>query len=185
MRVLITGASGSGTTTLGRALAAETGLRFFDADDYFWIPSDPPFQHKRDPQTRLRNLLRDLGESSAVIAGSVMNWGAELEDSLSLIIFLTVSAEIRVARLRDRELKLLGRIDAEFLAWAAQYDEGKLEGRSRQRHEHWLTRRRCPVLRVDGDTSTPDRLAKVREYVNSLVETLPVSPPPERSTARS
>jgi adenylate kinase family enzyme len=43
MRVLITGASGSGTTTLGRALAARLGFAFLDADDYYWLPSDLPF----------------------------------------------------------------------------------------------------------------------------------------------
>ncbi|MFL6605024.1 MAG: hypothetical protein ACJ8R9_27330 [Steroidobacteraceae bacterium] len=46
MRILITGASGSGTTTFGRALATEMDWAFFDADDYYWMPSDPPF---RDP----------------------------------------------------------------------------------------------------------------------------------------
>jgi adenylate kinase family enzyme len=36
VRVHIFGASGSGTTTLGRTLAERLGVRFFDGDDYFW-----------------------------------------------------------------------------------------------------------------------------------------------------
>jgi adenylate kinase family enzyme len=161
VRILITGASGSGTTTLGRALATEMDSAFFDADDYYWIPTDPPFRDKRDQASRLQNLLRDLTQSPAVIAGSIMNWGAELEESLSLVVFLTVPAEIRVARLSERELSRFGRVDPAFLAWAAQYDEGRLDGRSLQRHERWLAQRRCLVLRIDGDTSTQDRLARV------------------------
>ena len=41
-RIHILGASGSGTTTLGRALAERLQCPHFDADDYFWVPTDPP-----------------------------------------------------------------------------------------------------------------------------------------------
>ena len=68
-----------------------------------------------------------------------------------------------MTRLRERELIRFGRAAHEsFLAWAAQYEDGKLEGRSLQRHERWLAQRRCPVLRIDGDTSIEDRVARVR-----------------------
>src|SRR5438128_874343 len=42
-RLHILGASGSGTTTLGRALAEGLQCPHFDTDDYFWLPTDPPF----------------------------------------------------------------------------------------------------------------------------------------------
>ena len=51
-RVHILGASGSGTTTLAQALAARLGCPHHDVDDYFWLPSDPPFQHIRDVEPR-------------------------------------------------------------------------------------------------------------------------------------
>jgi hypothetical protein len=45
---------------------------------------------------------------------SVVDWGRELEDSFSLIVFLTVPADIRVARLRVRERRCpVMRIDGE------------------------------------------------------------------------
>src|SRR5205807_2852462 len=82
MRILITGASGSGTTTIGRALANELGFAFFDADDYYWTPSNPPFQHKRERGLRLSLLLADLDKAgSAVLSGSVVRWGIEIEES--------------------------------------------------------------------------------------------------------
>ena len=170
LRVLITGASGAGTTTLGLALAQELECPFFDADDYYWLADDPPFQRKQDPVVRLNHLLRDLQSTSqAVLAGSILHWGAELEDSLSLVIFLSVPAEIRVARLRARETQRFGRVDPNFLAWAGQYDEGRLTGRSLARHELWLSQRRCPILRIDGDTSLDYRLLRAREAVSKLV----------------
>jgi adenylate kinase family enzyme len=162
MRILITGASGSGTTTLGQALAARLGCAFFDSDDFYWVPTIPPFQRKQDPAVRAVRLLEAMQiVSAAVLAGSILNWGAELEDSFSLIVFLTVPAEVRVARLREREIRRFGRADQAFLTWAAQYDEGTQEGRSLSKHEAWLAMRRCPVLRIDGDTSTHHRLAQV------------------------
>ena len=164
MRVLITGASGSGTTTLGRALAERLGVPFFDADDYYWLPTNPPFKAKRDHASRLDLFLGDLRKAeSAVVAGSVMNWGTELEDGFSLVVFLTLNAEIRLARLRVRELAVLGRMDPEFIEWAGQYEEGRLPGRSLARHEQWLGERSCPVLRLDGDLSVAERLARTTE----------------------
>jgi hypothetical protein len=96
-----------------------------------------------------------------------MNWGAELENSFSLVVFLTLNAEIRVARLRVRELAMLGQIDPEFLEWAGQYEEGRLPGRSRRRHEQWLSERSCPVLRLDGDLSVDERLTRVVQALSN------------------
>jgi adenylate kinase family enzyme len=169
-RVLITGASGSGTTTFGRALALHWGCSFYDTDDYYWLPTDPPFRRKQDRATRAARLLQALRDApTTVLAGSILNWGLELEDSLSLIVFLTVPAQIRVARLREREMQRFGRADPAFLAWATQYDEGTVEGRSLSRHEAWLTKRSCPVLRIDGDTSPECRLARVLGVLNPVL----------------
>jgi len=63
MRVLVTGASGSGTTTLGRALSRELEASFFDVDDYFWVPTEPPYQQQRDSSARLSLLLADLAKA--------------------------------------------------------------------------------------------------------------------------
>jgi hypothetical protein len=41
MRLHIFGASGSGVTTTGQALAARMNLPYFDSDDYYHIMSDP------------------------------------------------------------------------------------------------------------------------------------------------
>ena len=167
MRVLVTDASGSGTTTLGRALSVRMGAFFFDADDYFWLPTEVPYQEKRDEAERLRLILADLRKaSSAIVAGSIVEWGAELEDGFSLIVFLTLAAEVRVARLRVRELAELGRIDSDFLEWAAQYEEGRRAGRSRPRHEKWLAERTCAVLRLDGDLTVEERVARVVEALS-------------------
>src|SRR5829696_7380488 len=70
-RVHITGASGSGTTTLGHALAARFGWRHLDTDDHFWLPTDPPFQQQRPVPERLALLCAALAGSGWVLSGAV------------------------------------------------------------------------------------------------------------------
>ena len=122
MRILITGASGSGTTTLGRTLAESLNLPFFDVDDYYWAPTNPPFQQKRSAQERRSLLVEDLTmtQDGAVLSGSVVDWGAEIEDSFALIVFLIVAAEIRIPRLINRETERLGAPQKERLDLIAE-----------------------------------------------------------------
>ncbi|RYY71707.1 MAG: hypothetical protein EOO24_48695 [Comamonadaceae bacterium] len=162
MRMLIVGASGSGTTTLGAALADRLGWAHLDTDDYFWLPTEPPFQQKRDPDERLTLLLRALAAApDAVVSGSLMGWGDAVEDGFDLIVFLYVPPALRIQRLHRRELQRYGKADPAFLQWAAAYDAGPPLGRSLARHRAWLSLRRCPVLEIAGDTSVAERVARV------------------------
>jgi uridine kinase len=161
MKVLITGASGSGTTTLGRALAAEIGAAFCDADELFWLATEPPFVEKRDRDERATLLAGSLRAARVVVAGSIMGWGRELEDAFELVVFLRLDTAIRIARLRERELERRGRVDPAFLAWAEQYDVGPPTGRSLEKQEAWLATLRCPVLRLEGDLTVEARLGKI------------------------
>jgi adenylate kinase family enzyme len=128
--VHITGASGTGTTTLGRALADALSIPHHDTDDYFWLPTTPSFQQKCEPADRLR-LVREVFAQRAewVLSGSLTGWGDPLVPLFNLVVFLIVPAELRVRRLRERETRRFG-ADAlplgawrhgqteEFIAWA-------------------------------------------------------------------
>lgn len=159
MRILVIGASGSGTTTLGKAFSSENGWGFLDADDYYWLPTVPPFQEKRNHERRLEMILNDLDRhEDAVVSGSVMNWGLELEDSFDLIVFLYLDSDIRVKRLKYREEKRFGRADPEFLQWASEYDSSPAEGRSLTKHNDWLSERFCKIIRIEGNLSVNERI---------------------------
>lgn len=162
MYILITGAAGSGTSTLAAAYADATQSKALETDDYFWRRTDPPYQEKYKEDERRAALLRDLRASpDAVVAGALIDWGAELEDAFDLIVFLYLPTELRLARLKLREERRFGKADPEFLAWAAQYDEGTAEGRSLARHRHWLMSRKCPVYYLEGDYSVEERLRRL------------------------
>jgi adenylate kinase family enzyme len=160
-RTHIMGASGCGVTTLGRALADARSVPHHDSDDYYWLPTDPPYRHKREIAERLRLMhAMFLPRPSWVLSGSLESWGNPLIGWLDLVVFLRVPTEIRLARLRDREGRRIGKPVGpddprhseaeEFIEWASHYDDGTREGRSLPRHEAWLKSLPCPVLRLDG-----------------------------------
>jgi len=60
IRIHITGASGSGTTTLGIALAKKYGIKHFDTDYFYWEKTTVPFAKKRDRGEAAKLLKKTL-----------------------------------------------------------------------------------------------------------------------------
>ena len=172
-RVHFVGASGSGTTTLAAALAARLGCPHLDTDAYFWLPSDPPFQHIREVAPRTAMLRADLEKPGGwTLSGSLCGWGDAFIPLFDLVVFLYIPHDLRMTRLRVREVERYGaetigpggamhKGSTEFLAWAAGYDEGGLEIRSLRVHNEWLTTLPGPVLRLERVASVEDNLAAV------------------------
>jgi adenylate kinase family enzyme len=182
-RIHITGASGSGVTTIGRALANALALPHHDADDYFWAPTIPPYTVKRPVENRLR-LMREvfLPRADWVLSGSIDGWGSEINDPIDLVVFVfdlvvfvSTPTNIRLARLREREARHFGaeavaeggwrHAEAEkFIEWASHYEDATREGRSRPRHEAWLSSLSCPVVRVDGSRTLEEIVGDVVRF---------------------
>ncbi|MDR5858603.1 AAA family ATPase [Halomonas eurihalina] len=160
MRILVTGAAGSGTSTLGKLLATRLGAVFQEADDIYWLDTTPPFQQKRSKEKRREMLSKIIrGTNVLVVAGSVMSWGTDIEDAFDAIVFLTAPVRTRLERIKRRDIQQFGAVDPAFLEWAAQYDDGGMGGRSLARHNAWLAERSCPVLAIES-TQEPDMLAQ-------------------------
>jgi adenylate kinase family enzyme len=95
-RIHILGASGSGTTTLGQALAARIQRSHFDTDDYFWLPTDPPCTAQRDTTVRQQLLMDDLTAHNAwVLSGSLCGWGDVAIPLFELVVFLWLPPDMR------------------------------------------------------------------------------------------
>ena len=156
-RLHITGASGSGTTTLARAVADAWAVPHADADDYFWSPTDPPYVAKRPEVDRLPLMEQVfLPREAWVLSGSMLSWGDSVVKRCDAVVFLTLDPTERMRRIEAREhvRRQEGPVDqealADFLTWARGYDDPLFEGRSRVRHEEWLAALACPILRLDG-----------------------------------
>jgi adenylate kinase family enzyme len=178
-RIHVTGASGSGVTTLGRALADALALPHHDTDDYFWQPTTPPYRTQRAAADRLR-LMREifLPRADWVLSGGLDGWGDAIIPEFDLVVFLTTPHDVRMRRLRAREAAHFG-ADAvapggwrheetcSFIEWASHYEDGSREGRSLARHEAWLATLPCPVLRLDGSRPLAELVAAVRAAIDS------------------
>ncbi|MEM0949456.1 MAG: AAA family ATPase [Pseudomonadota bacterium] len=183
LRIHITGASGSGTSTLARALASRLESQAFDTDDFYWRPTEPAFQEKRPIAERL-DLMGQmfLPRSDWVLSGSLHTWGGPIMARVTHVVFLTVAPGVRLARLRVRERRRYGaRIAAGgdleahyrgFLDWAMSYDDPGTAGRSRAEHEAWLDTLKQPIIRLDAD-APPSALAQA--VTDALDEAAPAA----------
>ena len=176
-RIHILGASGSGTTTLGRALSQAMGCAHFDTDDFFWYATDPPYQHQRPVPERQKLLSESLnGTASWVLSGAMCGWGDFAIPMYDLVVFMSLPAELRLERLAKRELEDVGPgihdpsspLHAgyvEFMEWAAGYESRGPEIRSKAQHEQWLPALPCPVLRLEGPAEVDENLTAVMEAI--------------------
>lgn len=173
-RIHILGASGSGTSTLGAAVAQRLGVRHADSDSLYWLPTDPPFTTPR-PSAQRQSLLRRLlpAGSDWVFSGAATKWAAPLEPYFDLVVFLRLDPAVRMTRLRQREQERYGArilpggdmaaINGAFIAWAEDYDTAGLARRGLATHEAWLADQQAPVLRLDSLRPVSDLVTAVMD----------------------
>jgi hypothetical protein len=134
------------------------------------LPTDPPFTAKRETTLRQKLLMDDLtAHTSWLVSGSLCGWGDVAIPLFELVVFLWLPADIRIERLRQRERERYGeRImpggdryeqSQAFLDWAASYDDGGLDIRSRQLHEQWLSTLPSPIVCMEGEYAIEEQLA--------------------------
>ncbi|MEK3904022.1 AAA family ATPase [Paenibacillus sp. FSL R7-0179] len=173
-RIHIMGASGAGTSTLGKALAARLPYVQLDSDDYFW---EQKYSRPSDVTERLSRLRADMAQHEPwILSGAVCGWGDSLRDTFDLVIFLWIPEQVRLDRLRAREYERYGDEGLpggdkyedvqEFMAWAAQYDTAGPEVRSRTLHEDWMAGINGDLLRLEGDFTVEERVEAVLQYIS-------------------
>lgn len=172
----IYGASGSGTSTLGQYIGEKMGYYWMDTDDYFWLPTNPPYTRKRKVSERIMMMRRDcLNSENVVISGSLVDWGDELIPLFTLAIRMETETDIRMKRIKKREeVKYGSRIQVggdmyenhrKFMEWAAAYDMGGLEMRSKIKHDEWQKLLSCRQVTLDGSRTLEENFEIVRRYL--------------------
>ena len=176
-RIHIFGASGTGTTTLGKSLAQRFNIPHLDADDYFWEDTEIPFTRHREITQRIDLLKTDLEKHREwVLSGSLCGWGDFAIPMFTFAIFLWIPQELRLSRLRERELERFGQEalapggwfhenHTGFMEWAAQYDTAGMEMRSRALHEEWMKNLSCRLVRFEQPLSVDIMATQVAEYL--------------------
>lgn len=178
MKIHIFGASGSGVTTTGNALAEKLAYRYFDSDDYFWEKSDVPFTVRRNHEERNSKIKTDLENSQNwILGGSIFRWGENVFPDFDLVVYLWIPPQIRMERLKKREFERYGNVIytdpdrikqfEDFMEWAADYDNNTgIANRNFQAHKNWLNSIDFPVLKISGDLTLQQRIDLIIENIN-------------------
>ncbi|UCD10095.1 MAG: AAA family ATPase [Dehalococcoidales bacterium] len=176
-RIHIFGAAGTGTTTLGKSLAKRLNIPHLDTDNYYWLQTEIPYTEKREIAQRIDLLKADLDKHPEwVLSGSLCGWGDFTIPMFSLVVFLWIPEELRMSRLKEREI---GRFGQEalapggwfhenhtgFMEWAAQYDTGGTEMRSRTLHEEWMQTLPCRLVRFEQPLNVDIMTAQIKVYL--------------------
>jgi hypothetical protein len=176
VHIHVTGASGPGTTSLGRVLAKEIGISHLDTDDFFWLRTDPLFTTPRDREERI-DLLRKraLPHQGWVLSGVRAGLGREDRAAVrpgrvpcawSRSVDCSGCATGRRPAMARASGPAATIVDEhrEFMEWAARYDTAGLEQRSLVAHEQWLATQTCPVLRLDSSRPVADLVRDARGH---------------------
>jgi adenylate kinase family enzyme len=172
----IYGASGSGTSTLGKYISKQLGYTFMDTDEYYWLPTNPQYTTTRAKTERIQMMKKDiLSSDNVVISGSLVDWGDSLIPYFTLAIRVITDSKVRIARLKEREKKEFGsRIDdggdmyknyLEFIEWAAAYDTGNVMMRSKAKHDEWEKLLRCRQIVVSGENELKYNLTIIESMI--------------------
>lgn len=178
MKILIFGASGSGTTTLANEIETSTDFKHLDADDYYWKKTNPPYQIKIPLNERNENLKIDFKKfENVIVSGSMVSWGKEWETAFDLAIFIRLENTERMERLKKRENQRYGeklltdkkiqKNSKEFLEWANQYENPNFEGRSLKTHNNWIEMLDCKVLKLNGAAKLSKKVEMVLDEIKT------------------
>ena len=155
------GASGSGTTTIAKALCDRLNYLHLDTDNFFWEVTPQPFTTIR-PIEKRKNLLQKELESNKkwILSGSLCGWGDVFIPYFDFVVFVYLQKEIRLERLKKREYERYGdsilsngemyEKSQDFISWASKYDDSTEIGRNLQRHEQWFSEIKCRKLKIEN-----------------------------------
>ena len=179
MGIIIFGASGAGSTTLGKEVAKRLNIQHVDIDDYLWRwDTEIPLTVTRPPQertTRLMNAIRN--HFNFVISGTIFNDRELFEPLLDLAVFVSTPANVCAERVHAREhvrwgervlpggdmykmTRFHGDFD-DYLENAQRYETADVSKFGRKLHEQWVANLPCPPLCLDGIIDVGENADKV------------------------
>ncbi len=163
MNIQITGASGSGKTSIGKKLSEILNCNYIDTDDILWLwdKSVQPYTvaiNDIESCEKLKQIL--LNNPSTIASGMFYPWSESLIYMFDLLIVIDTDKEIRRKRIIDREYEMYGNRFKkggdmynqfnEFLNWSMSYDTSDDKLGSKKATDEWTKKFNCDILYIDG-----------------------------------
>lgn len=151
--IIVFGLNGCGKTTVGRELAKRLRCKHMDVEDYYFPPAEIPFSVSRTRDEVRQMMLEEINKHSSYVLSSVScDWGEEIMDTFGLAVLLSAPPEVRLERIRRRDVARFGARVLEggdlceqqqrFYTFAASRTEDKVRGQAAMLP--------CPLLELDA-----------------------------------
>ncbi|MDD4495501.1 MAG: AAA family ATPase, partial [Eubacteriales bacterium] len=151
--IIIFGANGSGKTTLGRELARILNFKHMDIEDYAFVKSDIPYTNGRSKEECIDLMITDIKKHRLFVISAVTgDFGETIPQFYELAVYISAPKEIRMERIKRREIKRFG---DRVLEGGDMYEQRQrfhdfVASRSLEGIEKWAETLMCPMLRIDG-----------------------------------
>ena len=187
MGIIIFGASGAGSTTLGKEIAGRLNFQHLDIDNYLWRwDTKIPLTVTRSSEERTELLLNDIKKCpNFVISGTIFSNQNLFAHLFDLAVFVSTPAEVCAERVRARELSRWGnRIlpggdmyrvtrfhgdSDDYLANAQRYETADVLKFGRKLHEQWISELPCPIMRVNGTKNISENANGIIKQFHKLL----------------
>lgn len=175
MKVQIIGGSGTGKSTLAKFISENENIMWIDTDRYLW--KDETFTENHSIEKRIEMYEKDIESNDQyVVSGSVFSWNPNGFSNRNLFVFLYLDEEIRMERLRKREIRRdnpkktwtdeYGNNTNEFLEWCKTYlkekDKTMIGTYAAQSYEMELSK--SPVLKLDSSRSVEELYLAIKAW---------------------
>lgn len=175
-RIIITGPSCAGKTTLGKRLAQELNIKFLDLDDFVWdmttvVPYTKWYSHE-EKVSRLKKALENVDEF--VMVGSMDSFHEEFDYLFTYGCLLDAPDDLRLERFINRATTKYGtRVDKDGDMYEGHIRQIEIIKNyhkniilpSYENHKKWLESLNIPILYLDG---TDDIIENINIIKNKL-----------------
>ena len=169
-RILVCGGNGAGKSTLGKALSGAIGYEFMDVEDYYFPQGDSNYKYGTVRTKAEVNalLLRDMKCHERFVLASVKgNFDEKVRAEFDCAVYVHVSKEIRLQRVRDRSYRQFG----ERMLPGGDLHERELKFldmvRNRPENEVMESLRtlNVPVIQLDGTLPIADNVQIAKQLI--------------------
>ena len=161
--IVICGLNGTGKSTFANALAKQLDWEFVDIEDCFFPKDDPEYLYSnpRSREEATAVLLQRVREPKHFVLASVKaDYGREVEELLTLAVWLRADSQTRAKRVRRRSYDKFGfrmlpggdlhQVEEDFFTFCAGREENEVET--------WLSTLSCPTIQLDGTQPIQENL---------------------------
>lgn len=167
--IVLIGLNGAGKSTFGKYAAQKLGFDFFEIENY-WFRAAHQYRNPRSAEEVSQLLLNDISTSKKgfIIAGNISSLSSDLLPYISLIIYVDVEKDTRVARVIQRDLNIYGELKSDHPLYQERQDFLHfVKRRTADSLLNWMNQSNLPSMIINGNHSLENNLQIIEPKIAS------------------